>query len=265
MDRAARRRIEREKEKRRNDRVMIGFLSAGMVHHKFMNSVLDCIGHSVDTVRDGHLFTGNNWYISLISSPRIASSRTEIVKAFLRDSDAEWLWMIDTDMVFEGDALSRLMAVADKDERPIVGGLCFTGHPGQTKLGHTLYVMENDEDGRPMFSKADLPLDAIKEGGLVQVDATGAAFLLVHRSVFVRMAADHPHGFGTQKNGDLNPFPWFYEGYVAGGHQYGEDIAFCMRARHLGYPIYIHTGIRVGHIKPCEVDLDIYTRFEMTD
>jgi GT2 family glycosyltransferase len=29
----------------------------------------------------------------------------------------------------------------------------------------------------------------------------------------------------------------------------GEDLTFCLRAAAAGYPIHVHTGVQVGHMK----------------
>ncbi|WP_163553037.1 hypothetical protein [Candidatus Frankia alpina] len=54
----------------------------------------------------------------------IVGARNEVVSRFLGRA-AEWLFWIDTDMGCQPDTLDRLIAAADPDSRPIVGGLCF--------------------------------------------------------------------------------------------------------------------------------------------
>lgn len=162
--------------------------------------------------------------ISAQSGPRIASSRNEIVRSFLK-TNREWLWMVDTDMVFGSDTLQRLL---DAD-REIVGALCH----GQDPSGNVFGVAhEFTETG--MRRIADLPDDE-----LIEVDATGAACLLVHRDVFAKLEA----------NADNPLYPWFQEGRTLGGLEVGEDVCFCLKAKEQGYQIFVHTGIKVGHKK----------------
>ena len=47
------------------------------------------------------------------SGPNISTARNQIVNKFLTTSDAAWLVMADTDMVFAPDAADRLIAAAD--------------------------------------------------------------------------------------------------------------------------------------------------------
>jgi hypothetical protein len=85
--------------------------------------------------------------------------------------------------------------------------------------------------------------------------ATGAAFLLVHRDVLLKVRA----AFGKMPDGVTNhPHPWFIEGVDAQGNQWGEDIAFCRRVRAVGFDIWIDTRIKVGHMKRHELNEDLY-------
>jgi hypothetical protein len=42
--------------------------------------------------------------------------------------------------------------------------------------------------------------------------------------------------------------PWFQEREVK-GKAVGEDLTFCMRAQLAGFPVQVHTGIQIGHVK----------------
>jgi hypothetical protein len=50
-------------------------------------------------------------------------------------------------------------------------------------------------------------------------------------------------------------FVWFQETELA-GRVCGEDITFCARAGMLGYPVWVHTGIDVGHHKDRILNLE---------
>lgn len=190
----------------------------------------------------------------LITGPRIASARNELVRAMLKTPDnPEWLLMLDSDMTFDSDLVERFLDVADPDTHPIVGGLCFGGGRGG-KLFPTLYriVDPATNDGNPISVIADYPLDT-----MVQVDATGAAALLIHRRVLLTM--EERYGTTVVRDHDGNdkvvPFsmPWFAES-IRNGAEFGEDWTFCMRAQSLGFPIHVHTGIKLGHVKPHVLD-----------
>ena len=185
--------------------------------------------------------------IDTLSGPRIASARNEMCRAFLaHPHQPEWLWMVDTDMVFPRDILDRYLEVADPDESPIVGGLCFIGGGGSGKVEPTLKVLRQNGDGAPKFETIwDYP-----ENTLVQIDATGAACLMIHRKVI--KALDEKYGETSH--------PWFAESSNTRA-EFGEDITFCIRARDAGFPIKVHTGIRIGHVKPQVIDQDTYLEY----
>jgi hypothetical protein len=42
------------------------------------------------------------------------------------------------------------------------------------------------------------------------------------------------------------------------GNDYGEDITFCQRVREVGYDVYVHTGIEIGHIKAMPLHSGLY-------
>lgn len=73
----------------------------------------------------------------------VPEGRNQVAAEFLKSGD-EWLFLIDADMGFRPDVLDELHAAADKDLRPIVGGLCFA----QREVGH---------DGRNGFRVQALP------------------------------------------------------------------------------------------------------------
>ena len=232
--RAASRRAERDP-----DSVVMAWCTGGMVTSGFMDSVL---GAFIADETGGQRLRG---HMTLLSGPRVAEARTQIVRQFLTPGaygDASWLWMVDDDMTFDADTLDRLIDVADRDERPVVGGLCFAGERG-IFIRPTIYRFINAAgDIEPVF---DYPRDA-----LAKVDATGAACLLIHRSVLERMA----EVFGNTERG-RSPYPWFVEGMASTtGSSYGEDIAFCLRLHHLGIPLHVHTGVHVGHLKTTVLD-----------
>ena len=188
--------------------------------------------------------------VSIRSGARLNQGRTDAIRSFLAEptfAEVEWLWLVDTDMTFANQALYDLLAVADPEERPIVGGLCFAG--GHSDMCEpTLYYFQESEGSIDIRRPVSYHPNA-----LVPVDATGAAFLVVHRTVFERMAEE----FATTPDGFQNPHPWFAELIVA-GESIGEDMAFCRRARQMGYPIYVHTGVKTGHNKAHDLTEELW-------
>jgi hypothetical protein len=105
----------------------------------------------------------------------------------------------------------------------VLGGLAFIASSATEKVDGfiqpTLWVLDAAGD---YAAVTDYP-----QNTLVDVDATGAACLMVHRRV-LGMFRD-----------------WFdTDGRL------GEDLSFCNRVRGAGYQIRVHTGLRFGHSKP---------------
>lgn len=213
--------------------VVVGYLSGGDTRIEFTRSIGAVTAHCFQT---GIPLVGA---LPHISGPRIAAGRNHIVESFLA-SPGEWFFMVDDDMAFDGDVIERFLKVADPDERPIVGGLAFA--MGRDGVFPTLFRL--DETIKGPVRLTSWPLDEV-----VEVDATGAACLFVHRSVFERMAEHYP-----------KPWQWFQETNL-NGNTVGEDMTFCLRARSLGFPIIVDTSIKFGHVKPRVIDEDEFFRW----
>lgn len=169
--------------------------------------------------------------IRVRSGATVAESRNGCVKMFLEHGEADWLLFVDSDMEFDPDALQRLFQHADAERHPVIGGLC-CGLDDRSGWFPVLYrLIETDAGPMTALVRPNRP-------ELVPVDATGAAFLLIHRSV---LEAIRDRAFDAV-------YPWFQETSLS-GYPVGEDITFCLRARTCGYPIYVDASTEIGHAK----------------
>lgn len=168
-------------------------------------------------------------------------ARNQVMR-YVLENDYEWLFFVDDDMGFQVTALEALRAVADPVERPIVGGLCFSqrdlerdGRNGyRWEPRPTIFDWMTLPDGVERFSfRTHYPVN-----GLVQCDGTGAAFLLIHRSVGERIFNEYgpvwfdriPHHDGTISE-DLSFFKRWLDLRGRGG-------------------CFVHTGVKTTHMKP---------------
>jgi hypothetical protein len=225
---------------RPTDVVCVGYISPGAVDTQFCGSLVATLMH--DAATDRHLIGGG--HINLESGPRIVEARTQVVDAFVRSpvlQHCNWLWLIDADMSWEAEALHQLVTVAHDTEADVVGGLCFAGGHSE-RMYPTIYRATTDAEGwSGVEPVTDYPRDAP-----ITVAATGAAFLLVSRRLLLHMLA----AFGKHpETGALNAHPWFVEGTNPAGHTFGEDVAFCQRARALGAKVVVDPRIKVDHYK----------------
>ena len=213
---------------------LFGYLHPNDLAASFHKSLINLVGW--DMAHDHRL---SGWASVKCASGGIPEGRNQLVAQFL-ESHCDWLFMVDADMGFEPCALDQLLALADPDERPIVGGLCFAqreagddGMSGYRCIPRaTIFDWMQHEDGHHRFTgRAHYPANT-----LVRCAATGGAFLVIHRSVCEKI---------REANGDR----WFDRIRGTDGALMGEDISFFARTQALGIPCYVHTGIRTTHQK----------------
>lgn len=183
-------------------------------------------------------------------SMELSHARNTATAAFL-SSDAEWLLWWDSDIGCEADAVEKLLAEADPETRPIVGGLCFIeGDYSHDRMGGlrsslapTLYdwAWVEPNNGTTGAYKM-ITRSSWTPGEVTRVGATGCGLLLTHRSVYEKIAA------WNQENG-APPHIWFERIPGPDGERCGEDVSFCIRAAQVGVPVYVHTGVETTHQK----------------
>lgn len=211
-------------------KVTVGYCTAGQIEFETQLSLHRTFMR--DRVHDDVL---DPEPITIVGGPRLHHLRNSMVETFLATRTTDYLWCVDTDMVWDPDALDQLLAVADPVERPIVGGLCFgTGRSGGSIFPTIYDIVDSRFVARPRWAR----------GELVECDGTGWAFILVHRGVLERTR----DAFGVNPDGTKSLQPWFVDG------QHGDtlvegDLAFCARARSLGYRIHVHAGVGTAHKK----------------
>lgn len=216
MNRQQRRQAERQKGGQRPTSV-----SVGVPHRGVTDEFFDCWSN---------LLVSNQGLVAeviTVGGSLVAAARNTIVRRALAGA-AEWVLQLDADMSFEPDLIVALLAHADATDRPIVGGLAFKVHRGG-QVEPTMYRLQTEPATHLSV------VSEWQDGALVEVDATGAACLLVHRSVY-------------EKLDDGTHSPWFDDADLA-GERIGEDISFCLRARRAGFPVYVATAVEVGHVK----------------
>lgn len=201
--------------------VMLSFCHPGTVRTEFMMSVIKA------TDKDGSPVAQ---ICDMFSGPVLTITRCDQARVFL-ESPCEWLFMVDTDMVFSPKTLPALLTQADPETRPIVGGVAMTLVEGE--LRPSMYLVRRE----PTFGFS--PLKEWPKDSLFRVDATGCACLLVHRSVFKKLSEHNPDDEGF----------WFTE-MMVDRVALGEDFSFCLRCAMAEIPIFVHGGIQVGHMKP---------------
>jgi GT2 family glycosyltransferase len=214
--------------------LVVAYLHPGDVAHSFHRSMRGLWQHDA---------THNRRLVGFVEQEcgagRITEGRNDAVAKFLR-TEGEWLAFVDSDMGFDPDAFDRLIDAADPVDRPIVGGLAFgqrkvaLGPAGSTRVQQFPTIFRWVQG--PQLA-GTVPIYNYPPDTLVECDATGGAFFIVHRSVLEHLAAEH-----------AKPRQWFDEMRID-EQIFGEDLTFFHRCRQLGYPIHVHTGVQTSHRK----------------
>ncbi len=187
---------------------------------------------------------------------------------------SEYFLLMDDDMLVETHHLKRLLL----HKKDIVGGIC------TVRRDPPVPTLRYWDATTGCFNEpVEWDWDAQK---LIEVDACGAAFLLVRRRVLERMAEayldcmferewDARRGYPLElvsaywdrraaarrkrfddagANGWRKKDCWWF-GFIKGDDihenthgELGEDISFCWRARKLGYRIFVDPQVLPGHL-----------------
>lgn len=200
--------------------VCLAFCSPSMIHAKFVESVITLL----------QSYPRLGWISQSIGGPAMALARQSQVLGFINDTKADYLLMIDSDMVFEAKHVDAVLALdADyTDKHPL---------PSKPQVYTGLYV---SSAGTPIVGQWDkdktkyLPLDKPPTTP-IRVGAAGAGFLLIPRRVFDYFPAESAFNeiaFGPQNDQIM-----------------GEDISFCHRLDKAGIDLILDPSVYLGHCK----------------
>jgi glycosyltransferase involved in cell wall biosynthesis len=159
--------------------------------------------------------------ISIHSGPLISRARNKALELFL-ETDAEYLLSTDSDIVWEPEAIDRLLAV-NKD----IVSAAYYGHSFTEGSFPVMSVKHEGKLSRPQ----DFP-----DTDIEPVFGVGMGFCLIKRKVIQ----------------DLAPIKklWpFAEVEYGKDEAIGEDLTFCMRAAKKGHASFLLPRVRVGHMK----------------
>ena len=197
-----------------------------------MAKILICVP-SMDTVAAGFAQSlamlqkgGNETAVMFQVGSLIYDARNKLAKQAIK-MEADYTMWFDSDMVFEPDTMVRLLA----HDAPIVSGAYFRRSPPYHLVAFDKCDMENRE-----WSDLPLPTETVKCGGV------GFGCVLIKTEVLFDVASK----FGT----------WFDP-----MNGFGEDLAFCWRARQCGHDILIDPSIQCGHIGHIVVNETFYKAY----
>lgn len=163
----------------------------------------------------------------------VDANRNEMVKSFLEKEHAEWLLMIDSDIVPPVDILKMV-----EHDKPIVSAVC-TIKKGD--VPQPVIVKEAGNNYRQVnIQEAVDEID--DETGLLEVEGVGTGAILIRRDVLE----------------DMKP-PWFkFEYNEYGGLKLGEDFYFSRRCKQNDVDMFVDTTMITQHFK--KTDLTEYAQ-----
>ena len=206
--------------------VVVGWLDPGTVQGGFAVSLANMVAYS--TVK--RLLGGiQRWQ----SGPHVERGRNGLVADFLR-SDGDWLLQIDSDMMFNHDALEQLLSSAADYDAHVISGLCF-GYTLESGPFPTIGYWQPD-------GKVKWPANVLPDGP-VWCDVTGCAMLMVHRDVYETVGA------GPFDRIDLD------------GVLLGEDISFCRRLADHNIQVLVDPAVETGHVKQFTWEVESWNRY----
>lgn len=142
-------------------------------------------------------------------------------------SEADYVLWLDSDMVFVPDLLQKMLRVARENDIDFLTALAFRRKPPYTP---TLFdKLEKVDKGASYTTLMSVPEGRFKVGGC------GFAGVLMTTDVLLSVMARFEGRM-------FDPLPGF-----------GEDVAFCWRARQCGYDIWCDSDIELGHVGNCIV------------
>lgn len=161
-------------------------------------------------------------------------ARSWLVSHFLA-GEWDYLWFTDQDAAYTPDTLERLMAW----RVPIVGALCMMRAPtrcmpmlfkGQSEDNPEMYRIPTEVVANFVNTHMDITTNdpqtvtPIPADSLFEVDFTGCHCVLIKREVLAEMEP-----------------PWFH------GRPGQEDKYFYLKAKEMGWPVYVDLSTLVGH------------------
>jgi hypothetical protein len=217
-------------------RVVVAYHTTGLTHSGFTRSLAHSLIYEGARVED----------VVECVSPYVVEARNALVVKYLKRYRGLYLLMVDADIEFPEDAITRSVVAAAANDIPLLCGAYVQGSGD-----HAVFVQH---EGTGLFSH---PI-SLQPGVLYRnMYAGGTGWMLIRRDVLEAMERAFP-----------DPYQWFDRDVVefdpanpacadlvnnltssGGKARLGEDTSFCRRAHALGYEVAVHTGLELIHHK----------------
>jgi hypothetical protein len=221
---------------KKTEKVTIAFAHDVVVDTEFALSLLELMRQRPERIASYHCVEGTGL---------LTKSRNIVVKHYLdTPGTGEWLLMIDADQRVPVESFDLLIGAADSAKRKVVSGLVFAAVWEGLALRPVPSIFYQTPEGGIM------PYDNYPKNTVVEIAASGAAYLLIHRSVLEKIREN--------ATDDTRDWCWFQDGPIPGNRWLSEDLTFAARLRDAGIKMFAHTGARAGHHKMLWLEEPMY-------
>lgn len=177
----------------------------------------------------------------------ISRSRARVATTFLLETDYDYLFFVDDDVVWDTLDLTKMMWEAKHNNLDILGAA---------------YSIKDTEN--PTFAVRTLGNGVFtfgEGGGLVEVRYVSTGCMLISRKLLQAMADSGQFHLCEQSHMKYYPFfdPMQFQMNGKWIHL-SEDWAFCQRALDMGFKVWLDTTIKLGHVGPYTYDWDDFGR-----
>lgn len=223
-------------EETKQETVSIAWCDSGEVDGKFAHGMMDVA-----------LKSGVKFETSIRSQGnQIGRQRETVLKYWYENNISDWLLWIDSDVVLSPESFKLLWDNKDAEKRPILTGVYFTTDTPEEPLmvpSPTIFKFAEHEGTIGIKRIHPMP-----KNELIQVDAAGMGFVLMHRSVVDKVLDKLPNATFFTEVGVHKTFM-------------GEDIFFFALVSQCEIPVWCHTGAVVPHMKRFSFDVHYYNAF----
>lgn len=167
--------------------------------------------------------------VSFLVGSLIYESRNKLAKQAI-SMGADYVLWLDSDMIFDADVLLKMLEHMKSYD--IVSGVYYRRQPPFTPV--LFKSVDETEDNTIWEHYNDYP-----EEGMFEIAGCGFGCVMVKTDVLVDMAFQCGNWFLPIKS-------------------CGEDLAFCLRAKSLGYKIMCDPSIQCGHVSHLIVNKEVY-------
>lgn len=164
----------------------------------------------------------------------IYTSRNNLAMAAI-EGEFDWILWLDSDMVFAQDTLQKMMQIATENDYDFLTGMYHRRVPPFTPV--MFETLEKAEKGVTWTEFEDVPKERFEVAGC------GFGLCLTKVDMIFDMQSKYETLFT----------PFF---------GVGEDLAFCWRARQMGYKIWCEPSIEAGHVGYSVVTHQFYESYK---